>query len=86
MPIMDKGWMKKGNKRRTRPLLKPGEDFYCSCKGESRQRRESRLNTAHRLNHTVRGERERRAREELQGDQEAARRQETTGVDKWLDY
>lgn len=39
--------------------------FYCRYKEESRQRGESRLNMARRLNSTMRGERGRRARERL---------------------
>lgn len=34
------------------------EDFYCRYEGESRQRGESRLSMAHRLNQTKRGVRE----------------------------
>lgn len=41
---------------------------------------------AWRLKQIMRGERERGAREEPRGDQEAVRGQETTGVAKWLDY
>lgn len=39
----------------TRQFLKCGD--FCSCKGDGRQREESRLNVACRLNRTTRGER-----------------------------
>lgn len=45
-------------RRRTRPLLKYGEHFYCRYKRDSRQREACRLNMARRLNQTKRGERE----------------------------
>lgn len=47
--------MNKWNKRRRMWLfLKYGGDFYCRYKGESRQREESRLSMAGRLNQTMR--------------------------------
>ena len=54
----------KCNQRRTWPSLKYGEWFYGGDKGESRQREQSRVEGAGRLNQTMRGARGRRGREE----------------------
>lgn len=45
-------------RRRTRPLLKYGDYFYCRYKEGCRGREECKLNMASRLNQTKRGARE----------------------------
>jgi hypothetical protein len=67
----------KMNKRRS--CIKYGEGFYCRYKGESRQREVYRLNTACRLNLTMRGESRREIRREATDQERCPRPRDQNG-------
>lgn len=64
-------------------LLKFGEDFYCRYEGEGRQREESRLSMAGRVNQTIRRERrEERKRRATNQERQLGQRDQESGVAK----